>query len=107
MTKIPTKEEYEKAKEIVDLYKAEKRRIHGEKLEKIRIDLEKYFSENLVEGRRVKSFSFSFDTFSSETVRIIPDCFDEDYSGSANEDIKKIGEKYDIDLKFIYWVYGK
>ena len=33
--------------------------------------------------------------------------FDEDYSGGFDEDIKKIGDEFDVDLSFTSDIYGK
>lgn len=104
---IPTFEEYEIAKAIVNSYELEQRRLINLKIENFRLELTEYFKSNLIDGRfELKEFSLEGDW---NCGRIIPKnpCMEENYEGGNNEDIKKICEKHGVMFSIIYWCYHK
>lgn len=112
MEKI-TKEQYEQAKAIVDKYNHQLDADFQATMEKIKADLEKYFSENEVCGGKIEKFKLSNKTWLGtsythvDIIPIEPD-FDEDYwDDKADADIEAIGQKYGVYLSWESGVYPK
>lgn len=66
-------------------------------------DLEKYFENNNVSNAKILKFGIkrSFYNHNFYTIEIYEPEFDENFwDDKAKEDVKKIGDKYDINLYF-------
>lgn len=105
---IPSKEEYNKAKEIVDAYENEQKRIYDIKVEAFAQDLKKYFAGNLIDGR-IQLNEFKLEKLGLGRGDIIPvdPSLEEYYDGGNNKDIKELCKKHDVDFGIVYWCYHK
>ena len=103
--KIPTLDEYLKARKITDAYEGEQKRLYLLKVENARVLLNKYFEQTLVAGRKIKHYALNE---SMGTYQIIPTPdIDGCYEGENDEDIGKIAEQAGIKLRFVHWMYSK
>lgn len=106
---IPSKQEYDKAKEIVIAYENEQKRIYDIKVEAFAQDLKEYFSKNLIDGRiKLKEFKLEKSTTGGrgDIIPIDPS-LEEYYDGGNNKDIKELCKKHDVNFSIVYWCYHK
>lgn len=76
--------------------------------EKIKKELEDFFSNNLVNSTTVTDFYLEDGFFGSLDIIPVEPYFDEDYhDDDADKEIEKIGNKYNVELSWVYWVYPK
>lgn len=103
-----TKEDYQKAKEIVNIYEAEEKRLYNLKVEAFRIDLQQYFDNNLIDGIfRLKEFQLKTNFSGYGEIIPIDPCMEENYEGGNNEDIEKLCLKHGVNFSIVYWCYHK
>jgi hypothetical protein len=77
--------------------------------DKLKKELSDYFSNNTVEGFKIKDFEFDSQYPSRGIVPKDP-CLEECLGGDGpyKKDLEEIGKKYGVEnLGFIYWCYGK
>lgn len=103
-----SKDEYNKAKKIVDEYELALDVEFKKTLALIEKDLKQFFATNKVCRQTIKTFSLNNFMGQRDVVEIYPDCFDEDYSDDvADKKIMEIGNKYDVWLHFTPSIYPK
>lgn len=108
-----TKEQYLEAKKIVVSYEIELQKEEDDQIETMKKDLEEYFSNHDLIGRKISSFELEKGFYTTENKRIVniipvDPYFEEIYwNDEVDKDIAKIGDKYGIRLGWIYWVYPK
>lgn len=106
-----SKDEYKKAKKIVDDYEQYEREELAKKVALMEADLKDFFAKNRVGGRTIKKFTIEGEHLGQkDIVRILPvePDFDEDYQDDASDKkIMEIGNKYGVWLKFHSGVYPK
>jgi hypothetical protein len=104
----PTVDEYLKAKEIINDYEKERKRLNDLSLEAFKKDLQLYFDNNLIDGKfKLKSFQLNTGYLGNGEIIPTDPCMEENYEGGNNEDIQKICEKHQVDYKIVYWCYHK
>jgi hypothetical protein len=105
-----SKDEYKKAKKIVEDYEQQEREDLAKKIALMEVDLKDFFAKNKVGGRTIRKFTIDSILGQKDIVRIIPvePDFNEDYQDdSADTKIMEIGNKYGVWLKFHSGVYPK
>ena len=103
------KDEYKKAKKIVDEYELQESKELDKRLLLMEADLKDFFAKNKVGGLTVSEFHLRGERYGQrDIVEIFPDCFDEDYVDDVSDKkIIEIGNKYGVWLKFHSGVYPK
>jgi hypothetical protein len=81
-------------------------KIRKEKKSKIEIELKEYFKGTYIKEFRLNDYTNMIGEDCIEIFSLDP-YFDEDYDGKFDDDIDKIGEKYNIPLSFDSGSYGK
>lgn len=110
-----TKEQYEKAKLIINEYQQQLKVEYDKKLVLIKADLIEYFKNNKVCGMTIFDFNLSSPWWNNRDyicnvffIYAIDPFFDEDYDDDkADDDIEEIGKKYGINLSWDISVYSK
>ena len=103
-----SKDEYKKAKKIVDEYELAQNEEFKKMLKSIEIDLKKFFSENKIMGKTISQFSLRSFMGQKDIVEIITDCFNANYKDDASDKkIMDLGNKYDVWLHFNSSIYTK
>lgn len=102
------KVEYSEVLKVVKEYDEKQQKILDENIRLFKLELIKYFEDNLIAGRKIFSFSLQ-SSFGSNNFDIIPTkpSLEECYDGENNEDIKNIADKHNIKASFVYWMYHK
>ena len=103
-----SKDEYKKAKKIVDEYEFEHSEAFKKILKLIDADLKKFFSENKILGKTISEFGLRSSLGQKDIVEIVIDCFNGDYKDDiTDKKIMEIGNKYDVWLHFTPSIYPK
>ena len=103
-----SKDEYKKAKKIVDEYELTQSVEFQKTIKLIEADLRSFFASNKVCNRTITNFSLNSFMGQKDIVEIYPDGFDEDYHDDiSDKKIMEIGNKYDVWLHFTPSIYPK
>ncbi len=105
---IPSKEEYEKAKSLVNIYEKEQQRLLEIKVGSFRKDLDNYFadlkSKNL---EYIKEYVIKKDSFNNYRISFINPYYDECYDGEFDKEISRLSDKHGVYIQVGWWQYGK
>lgn len=103
-----SKDEYKKAKKIVDEYELAQSAEFKKIVSLIETDLKKFFSENKICGKTITEFSLRSFMGQKDIVEIIPNCFNGDYKDDiTDKKLMEIGNKHDVWLHFTPSIYPK
>lgn len=98
------KKEYEAAKVIIKRYELAEVKEAEEKARIMNEELKTIFGEGITEFlTRIEKYG---DKMAIEIIPTEP-CFDEDYGGEYDDELNKLGEKYDVWVKMESGIYGK
>lgn len=98
------KKEYEAAQILIRKYEQEEYETAQKKAHLMHYELKAIFGEGITEFfTRIEKYG---DKMAIEIIPTEP-CFDEDYGGEYDDELDKLGEKYDVWVKMESGIYGK